>query len=192
MFDSPRALAVTAGVIGLLGVIPGMPHLVFLLIAAGLASAWRLDATAQRSAPKSAPAPAEVVPEANAEASWDDLQPVDTLGLEVGYRLIALVDKARQGDLLARIKGVRAQVRAGRRLPAAAGAHPRQPRAQAERLPPDAARRDRRRRRGLPGHAAGDQPGRRDAAAHRHRAPPTRPSACPRSGSRSASASRPK
>ena len=48
----------------------------------------------------------EVQP-ANAEATWDDLTPVDTLGLEVGYRLIALVDKARQGDLLTRIKGVR-------------------------------------------------------------------------------------
>ena len=44
---------------------------------------------------------------ANVEATWDDLRPVDTLGLEVGYRLIALVDKDRQGDLLARIKGVR-------------------------------------------------------------------------------------
>ena len=50
--------------------------------------------------------PAEAA-QANPEATWDDLQPVDTLGLEVGYRLIALVDKARQGDLLARIKGVR-------------------------------------------------------------------------------------
>jgi flagellar biosynthesis protein FlhA len=56
---------------------------------------------------KDAPRPPPPVPEANAEATWDDLQPVDTLGLEVGYRLIALVDKARQGDLLARIKGVR-------------------------------------------------------------------------------------
>jgi flagellar biosynthesis protein FlhA len=48
-----------------------------------------------------------VAPEANAEASWDDLLPIDTLGLEVGYRLISLVDKARDGDLLVRIKGVR-------------------------------------------------------------------------------------
>ena len=71
--------------------------------------------------------------EANAEATWDDLQPVDTLGLEVGYRLIPLVDKTRQGDLLTRIKGMRTQVRAGSRLPAAAGAHPRQPRTEADR-----------------------------------------------------------
>jgi flagellar biosynthesis protein FlhA len=83
-----------------------MPHLVFLLIAAGLGyGAWMLRGRQERAknAPKAAPPPLE----ANAEATWDDLQPVDTLGLEVGYRLIALVDKARHGDLLARIKGVR-------------------------------------------------------------------------------------
>jgi len=106
VFSSPRSLAVVAGVLGVIGVIPGMPHLVFLLIAAGLGwGAWLLHQRQQaaRNAPKPAPPPLE----ANAEATWDDLQPVDTLGLEVGYRLIALVDKARQGDLLARIKGVR-------------------------------------------------------------------------------------
>ena len=106
VFNSPRSLAITSGVLGALGAVPGMPHIVFLLIASGLAwGAWSLHRRAQRA--KDAPAPPAPVPEANAEASWDDLQPVDTLGLEVGYRLIALVDKARQGDLLARIKGVR-------------------------------------------------------------------------------------
>jgi flagellar biosynthesis protein FlhA len=106
VFNSPRSLAVTAGVIGALGVIPGMPHLVFLLIASGLGyAAWWMRERDRRA--KAAPAVALAAPEANAEASWDDLQPVDTLGLEVGYRLISLVDKARQGDLLARIKGVR-------------------------------------------------------------------------------------
>ena len=108
VFDSPQALGVAAGVVALLGLIPGMPHLVFLLVASGLGLlAWQL----MRQRKKAAAAPersasTEVAP-ANAEASWDDLTPVDTLGLEVGYRLIALVDKARQGDLLARIKGVR-------------------------------------------------------------------------------------
>ena len=106
VFSSPRSLAVVAGVLGVLGAIPGMPHLVFFLIAAGLGyGAWLLHGRQQRA--KTAPAPPPPPPEANAEASWDDLQPVDTLGLEVGYRLIALVDKGRQGDLLARIKGVR-------------------------------------------------------------------------------------
>ena len=106
VFNSPRSLAITAGVMGGLGVIPGMPHIVFLLIAGGLGwGAWSLKQ--RQTLAKNAPPPAAPVAEPNAEASWDDLLPVDTLGLEVGYRLIALVDKARQGDLLGRIKGVR-------------------------------------------------------------------------------------
>ena len=106
LFASPRAFAVTAGVIGLLGAIPGMPHVVFLLIAGALAaSAHWMHRRNQRA--KNAPLAPEPIQDANAEASWDDLRPVDTLGLEVGYRLIALVDKERQGDLLSRIKGVR-------------------------------------------------------------------------------------
>ena len=106
VFNSPRSLAITAGVMGGLGVIPGMPHIVFLLISAGLGyGAWTLMQRQARE--KNAPPPPAPMAEPNAEASWDDLLPVDTLGLEVGYRLIALVDKARQGDLLGRIKGVR-------------------------------------------------------------------------------------
>ena len=106
VFSSPRSLGITAGVMALLGLIPGMPHLVFLLIAGALGyGAWMLHK--RTLAAKNAPPPPKVAAEPNAEASWDDLQPVDTLGLEVGYRLIALVDKSRQGDLLGRIKGVR-------------------------------------------------------------------------------------
>ena len=108
VFDSPRALWVTAGIVGGLGLIPGMPHFVFLLIAAAMAGlAWSLTRQKQRLANAPERTVANDVQAANAEASWDDLTPVDTLGLEVGYRLIALVDKTRQGDLLARIKGVR-------------------------------------------------------------------------------------
>jgi flagellar biosynthesis protein FlhA len=109
VFDSPRALGLTAAIVGGLGLVPGMPHLVFILIAGGLAVlSWQLHQRRRREA--AAPAagtPGAELPPANAEASWDDLAPVDTLGLEVGYRLIALVDKSRDGDLLARIKGVR-------------------------------------------------------------------------------------
>ncbi len=107
VFSSPKALAITAGIVGLLGLIPGMPNLVFLAIAGALGwLAWYVAERARRA--KQAPAPsAQAAPQASTEASWDDLQPVDTLGLEVGYRLIALVDKTRAGDLLSRIKGVR-------------------------------------------------------------------------------------
>lgn len=104
MFLSTRVLGVTAGVLFLLGVIPGMPHVFFLAFAAltgGLAW-WRHQ---QSLKPVAEDAPAAPAPDG--EATWDDLQPIDLLGLELGYRLIALVDKTRSGDLLTRIKGVR-------------------------------------------------------------------------------------
>ena len=104
MFASPRVLAITASIMFVLGIIPGMPHFVFLAIAAVLFyGAWAL---ANRPVVSEAEVVAPVV-NPDGEASWDDLQPVDQLGLELGYRLIALVDKTRQGDLLNRIKGVR-------------------------------------------------------------------------------------
>ena len=103
LFTSPRVLGITAAILGLLGVVPGMPHVVFLAMATLLGyGAWTL---ARRPPP--APPAAPAAPAPDAEATWDDLQPVDLLGLELGYRLIALVDKTRQGDLLTRIKGVR-------------------------------------------------------------------------------------
>jgi len=108
VFDSPQALSVAAGVVALLGLVPGMPHLVFLIVASGLGLlAWQLMKQRRRAAAQPERAIGSDVQAGSAEATWDDLTPVDTLGLEVGYRLIALVDKARQGDLLGRIKGVR-------------------------------------------------------------------------------------
>ncbi|MCP5286198.1 MAG: flagellar biosynthesis protein FlhA [Burkholderiaceae bacterium] len=109
LFASPKAIGITAGIVGGLGMIPGMPNLVFLLIASGLgAMAWSLMHKQKLAAAQPEKKPGEAdAPMASNEASWDDLAPVDTLGLEVGYRLITLVDKARQGDLLGRIKGVR-------------------------------------------------------------------------------------
>ena len=108
MFRNPRAMAITAGIIGFLGLIPGMPNLVFLMLAGSLGYlAWRMAQREQRLA-SSAPvkvAPA-VVPE-TVEASWNDVAPLDVLGLEVGYRLIPLVDKSQDGELLRRIRGIR-------------------------------------------------------------------------------------
>ncbi len=104
MFVSPKVLGITAVIMFILGIIPNMPHFVFLTIASVLAyGAWVLA-----HKPPPVDAEAQVAPvNTDGEASWDDLQPVDQLGLELGYRLIALVDKTRQGDLLTRIKGVR-------------------------------------------------------------------------------------
>ncbi len=106
IFSSPRVLGITAGVMTLLGVIPGMPHVVFLSFGTAIgALAWWL--AREQAKPKPEPEAAPAPPPSDGEASWDDMQPVDLLGLELGYRLIALVDKNRQGDLLSRIKGVR-------------------------------------------------------------------------------------
>ncbi len=104
MFVSPKVLGITAAIMFVLGVIPNMPHFVFLAIASVLAyGAWVLA-----NKPPPVDPQTQIVPvSSDGEASWDDLQPVDQLGLELGYRLIALVDKTRQGDLLTRIKGVR-------------------------------------------------------------------------------------
>ncbi|MCZ2103891.1 MAG: flagellar biosynthesis protein FlhA [Comamonadaceae bacterium] len=104
LFMSPRVLGMAAAILVLLGVIPGMPHAVFLIMGSALGwVAWTLLQRQRKpAAVEAAPAPVS-----DGEASWDDLQPVDLLGLELGYRLIALVDKNRQGDLLTRIKGVR-------------------------------------------------------------------------------------
>ena len=110
MLVSPKVLGITASIMGVLGVIPGMPHVVFLGIALVLGyGAWSI--AHQPAAPDPAALAAASGPAIGhgpeGDASWDDLQPVDQLGLELGYRLISMVDKGRQGDLLTRIKGVR-------------------------------------------------------------------------------------
>ncbi|MBL8511084.1 MAG: flagellar biosynthesis protein FlhA, partial [Betaproteobacteria bacterium] len=105
LLNIPRALGLSAGVMLLIGIIPGMPHLVFLLLAGALGSgAWWLTERAKQVVP--APVQ-ESLPAPNPEATWDDLQPVDTISLEVGYRLIPLVDQGKDGELLKRIKAIR-------------------------------------------------------------------------------------
>lgn len=106
LFSLPRALGLVALIVGVLGVIPGMPHIAFLSLAAMLGYVSFKLSVAAKETPASAE---EVVPAAagDGDASWEDVQPVDILSLEVGYKLIQLVDKSNGGDLLMRIKGVR-------------------------------------------------------------------------------------
>jgi flagellar biosynthesis protein FlhA len=107
LFMKPQVLMLTAAIVGLMGTIPGMPHVAFLLLAAVLGGGAYLMIKREK---EGAAAETTVAPKAPAElqdASWDDVMPVDILGLEVGYRLIPLVDKAQDGELLRRIKGVR-------------------------------------------------------------------------------------
>jgi len=112
VFGQHKALTIAASILLLVGLVPGMPNLAFLSLAAVVGyGAWvmrkrALEAERTGVDPEVAalPSPEQV---ANAELGWDDLRPVDPLGLEVGYRLIPLVDKAQGGELMARIKAVR-------------------------------------------------------------------------------------
>jgi flagellar biosynthesis protein FlhA len=107
LFNTPKALAVTAAVLFLMGVIPGMPNFAFLTLAAAAAGGAWMIWQRQRE-----PEPAPLVtpppePAEQRELTWDDVQPVDLIGLEVGYRLIPMVDRNQGGQLMNRIKGVR-------------------------------------------------------------------------------------
>lgn len=107
LFTSPRALSVAATVLFLMGIIPGMPNFAFLTLAAAAgAAAWMIWQRQQQPEP----APVEEAPQEAPEQhdlGWEDVQPVDLIGLEVGYRLIPLVDRNQGGQLMNRIKGVR-------------------------------------------------------------------------------------
>lgn len=107
LLDNPKALGVSAGVLGLMGVIPGMPNLAFLsLAAASGAGAWWI-AKRQSEKEQAVTEPVAEINQEQPELSWDDVQPVDIIGLEVGYRLIPLVDRGQGGQLMNKIKGVR-------------------------------------------------------------------------------------
>ncbi|MGH8227546.1 MAG: flagellar biosynthesis protein FlhA [Steroidobacteraceae bacterium] len=109
LFAHPRTLAVAAGLLTVMGLIPGMPNFAFLTIAALCATgafAIRRRRQTAALAKTSAPKPASPAPEQR-ELTWDDVRSVDLLSLEVGYRLVALVNKAQGGDLAGRIRGVR-------------------------------------------------------------------------------------
>ncbi len=111
LLGSPKALVVTAGILGVLGMVPGMPNFVFLLLAALLgAGAWwlvRRQAAARAEAQEPPEEEGATAGEEEKELSWEEVAQVDTLGLEVGYRLIPLLDKAQGGQLMDRIKGIR-------------------------------------------------------------------------------------
>ncbi len=111
LFSNPNVMFITAGILGLMGLIPNMPHFAFLLLAAILAGGgWLLRKKQVQEEAEKAQEPIKqqaVVEAAAAEASWDDVALVDPLGLEVGYRLITLVDHAQNGELLHRIRSLR-------------------------------------------------------------------------------------
>ncbi len=111
LLKSPQAVGITSGIMALMGIIPGMPSFAFLSLAAGfgylsyhLASKPEVSKVAQNNDEQ---AKIKAATTEAQEATWDDLVPIDTIALEVGYRLIALVDNKQDGDLLKRIKAIR-------------------------------------------------------------------------------------
>jgi flagellar biosynthesis protein FlhA len=108
LVGAPNAIAIAAGLIALMGIVPGMPHFPFLTLSAALgAGAWWLG---RRGGVRPAPEAAQPAPEAAPgleEVTWDEVVPVETLGLEVGYRLVPLVDRAQGGELVRRIRAIR-------------------------------------------------------------------------------------
>ena len=110
LFNDARTMFIVAGVLFVMGIVPGMPHVAFLTLAAIAALIGLLIRHKKRIEAEEAAKPVEVPPEPapdQRELSWDDVSEVDVIGLEVGYRLIPMVDKAQGGELLNRVKGVR-------------------------------------------------------------------------------------
>ncbi|MNK50968.1 Flagellar biosynthesis protein FlhA [compost metagenome] len=111
LFSNPAVLFLTAGIIGIMGLIPNMPHVAFLTLAGALGwGGWVLHKRRQAAAVAAEEIPPQAITQAQAaaaEASWEDVSMVDQLGLEVGYRLIPLVDHAQNGELLHRIRSLR-------------------------------------------------------------------------------------
>jgi len=108
LFGKPVVLYTTAALIGIMGLVPGMPNLVFLSVAGALGAMGYIQSQQQKTEILVAEETEEPKPAPELrELSWDDVLPIDEIGLEVGYRLISLVDKNQGGELLSRIKGVR-------------------------------------------------------------------------------------
>ena len=116
MFSSYKALGVSAGIMIVMGLVPGMPHFAFIglgLVAAGGAYLlWKKENQVKFEALAEVQRQQDLLPsptrvQDSKELGWDDVTPIDIIGLEVGYRLIPLVDRNQGGQLLARIKGVR-------------------------------------------------------------------------------------
>uniref|UniRef100_UPI004047D0F0 flagellar biosynthesis protein FlhA n=1 Tax=Polynucleobacter sp. TaxID=2029855 RepID=UPI004047D0F0 len=107
LFTNPKVLYITALIIGGMGLIPGMPNLAFLLLAAILAGIAYTITSREKKVVETATKASEETTTESIDATWDDVMPVDALGLEVGFRLVPLVDIRHGGDLIKRIKALR-------------------------------------------------------------------------------------
>ncbi|GAA0676612.1 flagellar biosynthesis protein FlhA [Sphingomonas insulae] len=109
-FGSPRTWTPVAIILGLLGLLPGMPHMVILTTAAiaGFA-AWKLRQIERRPVVAALPAVAEE-PVDPSKIGWDEVTDGMQVNFDIGYGLVPLVDPRRGAPLMGRITGVRRQL----------------------------------------------------------------------------------
>jgi flagellar biosynthesis protein FlhA len=107
----PTGILIASSIITILGIIPGMPHLVFLSLGlSGIASGvYLLNSSneAEESAVSTEPEVAGLQ-----ELSWDDIDNVDVISLDIGYGLVPLANTQSGGQLLTRIRGIRKKLSA--------------------------------------------------------------------------------
>ena len=109
---NPAALFIAGGIMGVIGLVPGMPHFIFLTLAA-LVIGLGVMVLQRSNQPEAAESTAKsAAGEAPKELDWDDVEQVDPIGLEIGYGLIPLVNPETGGQLMARVKGVRKKLTA--------------------------------------------------------------------------------
>ncbi|MGA1473438.1 MAG: FHIPEP family type III secretion protein, partial [Burkholderiaceae bacterium] len=119
--SKPSALFISAGILAILGLVPGMPAMVFLSLAAVAAGIGLLvlkarydkeDADKPGGTAGGDGTASDDPNNPNKELDWDDLDTVDVIGLEIGYGLIPLVNAETGGQLMTRVKGVRKKLSA--------------------------------------------------------------------------------
>ncbi|NBU18286.1 MAG: flagellar biosynthesis protein FlhA [Betaproteobacteria bacterium] len=110
---NPTALFISAAILVILGMVPGMPHLMFITLSAASAGLGLMIISKEVQEEQAVQAEKDAAPaEGPKELDWDDVDQVDLIGLEIGYGLIPLVNAETGGELMSRVKGVRKKLSA--------------------------------------------------------------------------------
>lgn len=111
---NPAALFISSIILAILGLVPGMPHMIFITLAVATAGLGLLVIRGEvdEEAVQVAEAQAAATSESTKDLDWDDVDQVDLIGLEIGYGLIPLVNTETGGELMSRVKGVRKKLSA--------------------------------------------------------------------------------
>ena len=110
---NPTALFISAAILVILGMVPGMPHLMFITLSVAAAGLGLMIISKEVQEEQAVQAEKDAAPaEGPKELDWDDVDQVDLIGLEIGYGLIPLVNAETGGELMSRVKGVRKKLSA--------------------------------------------------------------------------------